>query len=437
MREIVSIVRFGCYAAELYIVYDFFRSLYPTRNIFQESWRRYGTLAVLAALLFLSEESDIIIASPIVLLAANLIVAGGIFEGDITQKCLYWALLRIIIGTPEYIYTEMLHIENKVFYGRALMNDVSQLFGVIGAHLVSFVIYVSVKRYLLLKKEKVPYEVLIGYLLTALALLGILYGILYREMNYRDELRGKGMLLLFSVIGAGGLIFLFHICEEYATALAKNKEMTTQIKQLQQMQIQYLNMEAVEEGNREIRHNINHFLLLLGEYARNSENEKILDALKEIEIEVANKDGGQYCSHRMMNCILLAWQEKAKARGITLEVKAEPIFPLNQIGDIDLFSIMGNILDNALEAAQYSEEKRVQVCLSTRNRGYFSVIQVINTYGRKIRIRDGELLTSKAEKGSHGIGLRSVRKTVEKNHGNMDIQYDDHMFSVLLVFQNR
>ena len=79
---------------------------------------------------------------------------------------------------------------------------------------------------------------------------------------------------------------------------------------------------------------------------------------------------------------------------------------LSQLADIDLVAILGNLMDNAVSAAEQSEEKYIS--LSTCHRNSYSVIDLTNSCAAPPVQRGGRLLTTKADKLSHGFGMKSV-----------------------------
>ena len=97
---------------------------------------------------------------------------------------------------------------------------------------------------------------------------------------------------------------------------------------------------------------------------------------------------------------------------------------LANIEPYDTVTILGNLLDNALEAAKQSEQKTLS--LETDYRNDFSVIIVSNSCNAN-PMSDGKALpvTTKANKQLHGYGLKSVRNTLKKYNGDISFDYDE------------
>ena len=97
---------------------------------------------------------------------------------------------------------------------------------------------------------------------------------------------------------------------------------------------------------------------------------------------------------------------------------------LSTIEPYDTVTILGNLLDNALEAAKTSAQKTVS--FETDYRNNFSVIIVSNSCDKN-PLSDGRTLplTTKINKQLHGFGLKSVKNTLKKYNGDISFDYDN------------
>ena len=94
--------------------------------------------------------------------------------------------------------------------------------------------------------------------------------------------------------------------------------------------------------------------------------------------------------------------------------------------------ILGNAIDNAIEAAEKTEEK--YICLLLQYTKGRLLIQISNPYTGELKMgASGEYLTGKTEKEYHGFGLKNIRDTVEKYGGVMDINAKDRKFTLTIL----
>ena len=141
--------------------------------------------------------------------------------------------------------------------------------------------------------------------------------------------------------------------------------------------------------------------------------------------------GDKALDYLISSKIALAGQEQIKTK-VNIE------YPHNtNIRSVDLTTILGNLLDNALEAAKTAPESLRFLNLTIRRINAMLVIKVENGYGNTPAQENGKLLTSKKDKAFHGWGLKSVRTAAERYDGAIRTDYKDHVFQsvVTLSFQ--
>lgn len=101
----------------------------------------------------------------------------------------------------------------------------------------------------------------------------------------------------------------------------------------------------------------------------------------------------------------------------------------------DLSIILGNLLDNAIEATEKledEEEKQIFIKLIYQKKRLF--IEIRNPYrGSLKKGRSGDYLSGKKDQENHGIGLKSVRKVVEKYDGTLDIHTENQQFQITII----
>lgn len=119
---------------------------------------------------------------------------------------------------------------------------------------------------------------------------------------------------------------------------------------------------------------------------------------------------------------------KAETCQIRMEVKVE--FPRHtDIRSADLCAIIGNLLDNALEAAgKVPDPEKRFVSLSVRRINQMLVIKVENSFFNAPQAENGQLKTTKTEQGLHGWGLKSAQTAAEKYDGLVQTTYDGTIF---------
>ena len=108
---------------------------------------------------------------------------------------------------------------------------------------------------------------------------------------------------------------------------------------------------------------------------------------------------------------------------------------LNFMSEVDVYSLFGNILDNAIEATEKLEdpEKRI-ISLSVAQEGYFVSIHAENYFGGRLTFTDDLPETSKPDTVYHGYGLKSIRMLVQKYDGSLKISTHEDRFILDILF---
>ena len=93
--------------------------------------------------------------------------------------------------------------------------------------------------------------------------------------------------------------------------------------------------------------------------------------------------------------------------------------------ETDICCILSNLLDNAIESAEKSSEKLLNIEFFSHADRNMLFIEIENSCDNEPNMKNGHLLTAKKDKSKHGIGLYSVEKTVKKYNGELYFNYSE------------
>lgn len=274
-------------------------------------------------------------------------------------------------------------------------------------------------------KKPVIYQILVllmpcgmGYLLLRLLFL------VFYQMHYFSE--KKTFFVLFAVIT--GLFWLYDF-------MVRSISYTYEKMHLQRENLYYEsqleNMEQSMVAWKQMRHDLNnHFIVLRGMLDSRQEDEakKYLDNL--IQHGLGNKREVQ-SGNAAIDSILNYKMMEAEQHSVTFDLDVQIPKDLD-ISSYAMSIVLGNALDNAINAAEKTEEKSVRLILRyTKGR---LLIQISNPYIGEVQTgAEGEYLTGKKEKENHGFGLKNIRETVEKAGGVMDIGTKEQRFTLTVL----
>ncbi len=212
----------------------------------------------------------------------------------------------------------------------------------------------------------------------------------------------------------------------------KNEEFTQMQLLLQQEsdRAQYYEMLLMQNENQRILiHDIKKHLQSVAMLNEQREHDKIDAYIRQLILSSNLKEASRLCDHELLNSILCRYMQQCIKDHITLhaDIRSRTV---DFIASNDLTSLFCNLLDNAIEAAGVVPDSFIEINTSKRKKTPFVVITVINSCRTNPFLSNGrQLCTQKSDKRRHGFGLKSIRRTVQKYHGSMQMYYNDDTFT--------
>lgn len=266
------------------------------------------------------------------------------------------------------------------------------------------------------------------------------------------------LILLIPAILLLSLLSILQGVRLFQDMIYWNRERSGRIileKQVESLQEHMEEMERIYSGIRSMKHDMRNTLSVIGRLSAGEgteEKEELQVYLSELNrtfdtLEVRFKTGNTIVD------TLLNMKYHEAARGVPdLKIEADHLlFPQNlKIRGYDIGVILGNALDNAIEACRKLKEKEpgdeVFIRLRSMQKGNLLILKVENSYdghllGRPapsgIRERwEGFPATGKADKNLHGIGLANIKGTAEKYQGTMDFKTEGKVFILSVMMKN-
>lgn len=191
----------------------------------------------------------------------------------------------------------------------------------------------------------------------------------------------------------------------------------------QQHRISRENIEIINMKCHDLKHMVRDF--------RRKEPESSEDTLREIENAISIYDSGVRTGSDALDTILMEKQLYCRKYAIEMGCIADGA-SLSFMSDSDVYSLFGNILDNAIESvlAVPDEECRV-ISMNIGTRGGMVRIHQENYMEGTLRLKsDGLPETTKSDRRYHGFGVMSIRHIVNKYGGELSIDASGNMFQL-------
>lgn len=191
-------------------------------------------------------------------------------------------------------------------------------------------------------------------------------------------------------------------------------------------------IEERQQALHRMGHDMRNHLNIVRTFLRDGDCAGAQDYLQKLDQEFT-APARTYCSNAVVNAVLNVKLQKCLELGIPCEYQTD----LNEdlpLDDIDLCSLFANTLDNAIEASlKIPEKDRRLISLKARCfHGHFTY-EIVNAKSNDVLERNGNFETDKGDSHAHGIGLKAVRQIVEKYQGEIEIQYTDGEFRVVVM----
>ena len=361
-------------------------NLFFIKMIFRESWKKTIVFTLIFYAIFLSLELVVMFIFQYSLNSEkteNLTNSGGAAVMEII--CYLIMLLIILVISIIRKKTVISRLDIKGWIAFALYPLTTLVISI-------FMIYIPVDQI-----PQAVFRIILGFVVCMLFLSIIQFFLLENVMQREYEIHSKQMLIDQAE----------HVNQMYRT-LSEEREIH---KARSHDYMNHLNtLLALAEGND-----------------RDSEIDYLKDQIGEESERVDIIDTGD----AVINAVLNIKYREAKRKGIVMPLMIDDLSDL-KISESDIVTILSNILDNAIEAADQCDTKKIVLQISKEDEGKTLHIDSSNTYVGDIAVDKGRY-TTKKDKENHGYGLSNIRYAVEKNKGECIIDAKDGIFRIVIT----
>lgn len=220
----------------------------------------------------------------------------------------------------------------------------------------------------------------------------------------------------------------------FARFAEENNQLKVKLKLLEQQSLlQYEFYEAQEAKYNEsiqILHDVNKHLKMIENIYQTNQKDLAITYTQEISQMLLPLTLEEYTNNPILNVILNDKKKIAVLRNIAFKLDIG-IVDLSFMEPIEVTTIFGNLLDNAMEACE-SVEKNKYIKIKLDKYHDFIVIKISNSTMPIDKWHMGKPVSKKGR--NHGIGLINVENVIKKYHGSMVLEEHDQEFSCKIIF---
>lgn len=284
---------------------------------------------------------------------------------------------------------------------------------------VRFVLVAGV--WLLVRHFRYPLSGRDGAILTAIFLVpfSLFIATAYQYLNLGRL--ADSMLYLSTMLFALFFFLIFLYARNLSYLRSQAEQDRLRIAQLEQQYAYHLEKQKTEERVRAIYHDMKNHLLLLEAAPQSQEMKASAQALR---AQIADYEDFVHSGNDFLDVILRAKAERARERHIAFSVAIAHFDKADFIAPLDLSTIFGNALDNAIEASEKlpQEERLMNLRVGVR-RGLLAIAVENNMAAEPQPAR-----TAKDDAFLHGFGLANIAGAVERYDGVMNTRAEDGSF---------
>lgn len=411
-----------------FVFYDFFRGQLEPRVRDRKRIVLILLLCSAAARTVNSLDSSLanIIFGPLILTVQMLLL----FCDDGRKE-----LFLLLVGEAVALFLEIMTV---LFFSRSsLWIGLMETFGLglaAGDFIIGFLVYLvcwlvlrGLKLYFLRTNCAIGEHFPLSFFVLPLSTTLIYLGTFFQKMGGQWAMY---CLILGYILLPAANILLFYTIHKLFFISEKNREQQLAEQHAALQQRYYQHLEEIDLGHRRYAHDLKNCMASIGALAAVGGNEEIMALLGDMEVELDTLTGRHYTASPILNALLWEKETLAQRRGVHMDIQAEAA-EWERIPGRDLIVMAGNLLDNAIEAAERCPAGCVHVALYAEE--HFLAVEVENTCVEQSYSEGKNLVSTKPDAVNHGFGLSNIRDTVKKYGGTFYTQQKDGRFTAILT----
>lgn len=412
-------------------MYDFLRSHLESRNV-----KIYQGIFVWVFMLFVLVGANNFISIPIVntvtFFCSICFIEICLYKGNLKRKVLLAGFVCIIGPISEFIALGIFSAFNNIGFVDLLSNAKLVIFTSVFSKILYGVLIKIINK--VTTKRRI--ETAINYWISlsvitfgSIYLINVIFYFNLKLVDFTDKtIIALSLILLINML-------VFYLYDHMLEQTENNMNNALYKQQAEYYERQYEEGREAELKIRRLRHDMKNHLICIKEYAKKEDYNELIQYISNI----SNDSHNSYCKansgNLVIDSILNYKASEAEKYDITFEILLEIPNNINIVYN-DLCTILGNSLDNAIEASKLEQKENRKINLSMGYHHKSLCITISNFYTGKLqRDSNNKILTTKRNKEYHGIGLKSIQSTVEKYNGFFEITEKDKNFQLeILIF---
>lgn len=303
------------------------------------------------------------------------------------------------------------------------INSYNSIYGAVSANVLLFIVSMTVSGFKNIKNDNaLPKSSWIALLIVpvlSLFILAMLFG--FEGLSAYD--------VAFSVAAILTTNFTVFFLFDRVAKLYREHQESALIKQQNEYYVnQLLLVEELHEASGKLRHDIKNHLITINSYLDKNDIGEAKKHISSIIGAYQNKIEIVHTGFPAIDGLINSKLQSAYDAGIKINIKTS--LPSDFcFSSFDLTVILGNLLDNALQAVSLVEENKFIDIRMDCSKGML-IVKMSNPFKTIVQKENGKIITSKADKENHGFGLRNIDEILEKYNGTSKTDTRNGIFTI-------
>lgn len=366
---------------------------------------------------------------PVVNITSNLVMFFMLtynYQSTMKNRLIAVVSIYMILMVIEVLV--MLILENYGIQFNSVGNDMYLIIALIIIKIIGYIFMLFISNFKMIRNNiKVS---TIQWLSIFIIPVGTSILVLIMLTNDYASNVNQSIMSILIILVINVLVFYFYdeIMKSYDAKF--EKALLTQQNNAYIKQLEIINQS--KENLKTFRHDIKNHALSLKYHIDNGDIESASEYLDNIFNFIDYSKEYAKSGNTEIDSIINYKMDLAEQHNIKSKVELKVPEKLN-INSFDLSIIIGNLLDNAIEASSKAEDKFINISVELDRSVLY--ISLYNSYDGNLKFEGGKLSTTKKIE-HHGLGLNSVEKSIEKYNGAINIHHDKKVFYVDVLLYN-
>ena len=378
-----------------------------------------GIIGIVITFIYLTVSNHIVYFESVgiyIYMVYSLIFSFVVLGGTIIEKIFYNIMMILGGGLVSLVVKKdfLIIIEYGTVYryAGAVLNQLLLVF--------FFIFLIKIKKLLIAKDNKYMF---IMSMIPAISVIVCCF-MVYRSDNSYE------MNVIYTFIAMAGIIIInvisvFLLIMEQKLYEQKMRQQVM-LSAYQQKEKDIESILDMQKQNSKQRHDIKNVLILISELIQDEKYSKALEVLDKYSTGYKNINVTEIVSNNIvLNYLLNRKINQCREAGI--DMACYILGNIAGVDDMDLYILLENLCDNAIEAAGQCEKPSIKLQIAEDNASMY--IDIGNTTSGNVLKNNPHMNTTKKDKNMHGFGIMNIRDIIDKYNGtiNYEQQGDNYL----------